>query len=110
MKLIRTAEEYNIREYQLSNGSRLIYQYNNDNPGKVFFKALTPGGLRSVPDDDYHALRIAVSLTDETGFGRYPLSALQAVFNKSPVVMSTLLDEHQQGFSGWAETDNLEKF
>lgn len=109
VKLIRTAEEYNIREYQLSNGSRLIYQYNNDNPGKVFFKALTPGGLRSVPDDDYHALRIAVSLTDETGFGRYPLSALQAVFNKSPVVMSTLLDEHQQGFSGWAETDNLEK-
>ncbi|KJF78894.1 hypothetical protein UA45_03130 [Morganella morganii] len=83
VKLIRTVEEYNIREYQLSNGSRLIYQYNNDNPGKVFFKALTPGGLRSVPDDDYHALRIAVSLTDETGFGRYPLSALQAVFNKA---------------------------
>ncbi|WP_174213417.1 pitrilysin family protein [Aliivibrio sp. EL58] len=101
--------EYNLTEYRLSNGSKLIYRYSDNNPGQVHFKALTSGGLRSVPKSDYHALRIATSLVDETGVGDVPQADIQTIFRGNPVVMSTMLDEHQQGYSGWAKTDSLDK-
>lgn len=98
-----------IIEYQLSNGSKLVYYYNAKDKGKVFFKALTSGGLRSIPYKDFHLLRVAASLVDETGFGKLSLSDVKNLFNHSPIVMSTLLDDFYQGYSGWAEIDNLEK-
>ncbi|NAW68057.1 insulinase family protein [Vibrio sp. V27_P1S3P104] len=101
--------EHQLTEYRLSNGSKLIYRYSDSNPGQVHFKALTSGGLRSVPREDYHVLRTAVSLVDETGIGEVSLPELQSIFRGNPVVMSTILDDYQQGFSGWAKTDNVDK-
>ncbi|WFQ80775.1 insulinase family protein [Xenorhabdus sp. SF857] len=108
LKILHKWDKYNITEYRLSNGSKLVYQYDDTNPGKVFFKALTQGGLRSVPTEDYHVLRIAANLVDETGFGSIPVDDLRNLFNQSPIVMATLIDDFQQGFSGWAESENVE--
>ncbi|GMM87415.1 insulinase family protein [Vibrio fortis] len=101
--------EHRITEYRLSNGSKLVYRYSNSNPGQVHFKALTEGGLRSIPQSDYQALRTAVSLVDDTGVGEVPQADIQTIFRGNPVVMSTLVGDYQQGFSGWAKTDSFEK-
>lgn len=101
--------KYRLTEYRLSNGSKLIYRYSDSNPGQVHFKALTKGGLRSIPAEDYHKLRMATYLVDETGVGELPLQDLQTIFRGNPVVMSTLMGNYQQGFSGWAKTDSLSK-
>lgn len=101
--------EHRITEYRLSNGSKLVYRYSDSNPGQVHFKALTEGGLRSIPKSDYQALRTAVSLVDDTGVGEVPQADIQTIFRGNPVVMSTLVGDYQQGFSGWAKTDSFEK-
>ena len=101
--------QHKLTEYRLSNGSKLVYRYSDSNPGQVHFKALTSGGVRSVPASDYHLLRTAVSLVDDTGIGPVSQSDIQTIFRGNPVVMSTILDEYQQGFSGWAKTDSFEK-
>lgn len=101
--------EHRITEYRLSNGSKLVYRYSDSNPGQVHFKALTEGGLRSIPQSDYQALRTAVSLVDDTGVGEVPQADIQTIFRGNPVVMSTLVGDYQQGFSGWAKTDSFEK-
>lgn len=101
--------QHKLTEYRLSNGSKLVYRYSDSNPGQVHFKALTSGGVRSVPASDYHLLRTAVSLVDDTGIGQVSQSDIQTIFRGNPVVMSTILDEYQQGFSGWAKTDSFEK-
>jgi len=101
--------KHKLTEYRLSNGSKLIYRYSDSNPGQVHFKALTEGGLRSVDSADYHPLRIAANLVDETGVGIVPQSDIQTIFRGNPVVMSTIMDDYQQGFSGWAKSDSLAK-
>lgn len=109
VKLEKVWAKHKLTEYRLSNGSKLIYRYSNSNPGQVHFKALTSGGLRSVERSDYHTLRIASNLVDETGVGIVPQRDIQTIFRGNPVVMSTIMDDYQQGFSGWAKTDSLEK-
>ena len=101
--------EHRIAEYRLSNGSKLVYRYSDSNPGQVHFKALTEGGLRSIPQSDYEALRTAVSLVDDTGVGEVSQADIQTIFRGNPVVMTTLVGDYQQGFSGWAKTDSFEK-
>ncbi len=101
--------EHRITEYRLSNGSKLVYRYSDSNPGQVHFKALTEGGLRSVPQQDYQALKTAISLVDDTGVGIVPQADIQTIFRGNPVVMSTLVGDYQQGFSGWAKTDSFER-
>ena len=101
--------EHRIAEYRLSNGSKLVYRYSDSNPGQVHFKALTEGGLRSIPQSDYEALRTAVSLVDDTGVGEVSQAEIQTIFRGNPVVMTTLVGDYQQGFSGWAKTDSFEK-
>ncbi len=101
--------EHRITEYRLSNGSKLVYRYSDSNPGQVHFKALTEGGLRSIPQNDYEALRTAVSLVDDTGVGEVSQADIQTIFRGNPVVMTTLVGDYQQGFSGWAKTDSFEK-
>lgn len=109
VKQERKWAEHRITEYRLSNGSKLVYRYSDSNPGQVHFKALTAGGTRSIPQQDYHALKTAVSLVDDTGVGVVPQADIQTIFRGNPVVMSTLVDEYQQGFSGWAKTESFEK-
>lgn len=101
--------EHRITEYRLSNGSKLVYRYSDSNPGQVHFKALTKGGLRSIPQQDYQSLRTAVSLVDDTGVGVISQADIQTIFRGNPVVMSTLVGDYQQGFSGWAKTESFEK-
>lgn len=101
--------KHKLVEYRLSNGSKLVYRYSDNNPGQVHFKALTQGGLRSVPADQYHMLRMATSLVDETGIGGVPQQDIQTIFRGNPVVMSTIMDDYQQGYSGWSKTENFEK-
>lgn len=101
--------EHRITEYRLSNGSKLVYRHSDSNPGQVHFKALTEGGLRSIPQADYQALRTAVSLVDDTGVGEVSQADIQTIFRGNPVVMSSLVGDYQQGFSGWAKTDSFEK-
>lgn len=69
-----------IYEFRLSNGSKLIYHYSDKTPNQVHFRAVTQGGLRSIPDKDYHLLRAAVSVVDETGVGELSLSAVNQIF------------------------------
>ena len=39
-----------IYEFRLSNGSKLIYHYSDKTPNQVHFRAVTQGGLRSIPN------------------------------------------------------------
>jgi len=98
----------NITEFTLHNGSRLIYHYSDKQPGQVYFKALTDGGLRSVAQADYHRLRAAVSMVDETGIGTLSQEQMQHLFTQKQLVFSTLLNDDYQGFVGVGKTDALE--
>jgi zinc protease len=100
-------KNYNITEYRLSNGSKLIYQYNDIEANKIYFRALTKGGLRSISKDKYNQLRVATILVDDTGIGEVSQADLQNIFQGKPVAMSTILADYQQGYSGWADKDNL---
>ena len=41
--------------------------------------------------------------------GIVPQADIQTIFRGNPVVMSTLVGDYQQGFSGWAKTDSFER-
>ncbi len=100
-------ESHNITEYRLSNGSKLVYQFNNTEPNKIYFRALTKGGLRSIPKDEYNQLRVATILVDDTGIGEISRTDLQHIFQGKSITISTVLADYQQGYSGWANKDNL---
>lgn len=98
----------NITEFNLQNGSRLIYHYSDKQPGQVYFKALTAGGLRSIARENYHLLRAAVSMVDETGIGTLSQQQINRLFAQNPLVFSTLLNDDYQGFAGVGKTADLE--
>ncbi|NBI43078.1 insulinase family protein [[Haemophilus] felis] len=97
-----------ITEYQLSNGSRLIYHYSDKTPNQVSFKALSRGGLRAVARENYHLLRNAVSVVDDSGVGPLSLEDIQHIFAKNPIAFTTLLDDYKQGFAAVGKNHQLE--
>ncbi|CWX04498.1 TPA: insulinase family protein [Haemophilus influenzae] len=97
-----------IYEFRLSNGSKLIYHYSDKTPNQVHFRAVTQGGLRSIPDKDYHLLRAAVNVVDETGVGELSLSAVNQIFSRDPLVIATVIDDDKQGFTGVSKPKDLE--
>ncbi|PJG84521.1 M16 family metallopeptidase [Conservatibacter flavescens] len=101
-------EKEKVTEFTLSNGSRLIYMYSDKQPAQIYFKALTSGGIRTIPPQDYHQLRSAVSVLDQSGVGIYSQMQLNKMFGDSPLGISTVLDEYSQGFIGVSKAENLE--
>ncbi|TDQ59438.1 zinc protease [Mesocricetibacter intestinalis] len=98
-----------IYQFTLSNGSRLIYHYSDKSPQQVYFKALTQGGVRSVPPQDFHQLRSAAKVIDESGIGGLSPQALERLFSKNPLGLSTVLEDYYQGFIGSGKTENFEQ-
>ncbi|OOF67588.1 M16 family metallopeptidase [Rodentibacter caecimuris] len=101
-------EKGNITEYQLSNGSRLIYHYTDKTPNQVHFKAMTKGGLRSVSKEKYHWLRSAVTLVDDSGIGVISQPQLVQLFGENPLVLATVIDDERQGFTAAGKAQSLE--
>ncbi|SSY82183.1 protease3 [Aggregatibacter actinomycetemcomitans] len=96
-----------IDEFRLSNGAKLIYHYSNKTPNQVHFRAVTSGGLRSVPNQDYHLLRTAITLVDDTGTGELTQADVNNLFGQSPLVLATVIDDDKQGFTGVAKPQDL---
>lgn len=101
-------QQGDIREFRLSNGSKLIYYYTDKSPNQVYFKALTPGGLRSVPANQYHLLRAAVNVVDDSGAGELSQQQVQTLLGQRQIVLSTFIDDYYQGFTGVAKTPDVE--
>ncbi|UAX43057.1 M16 family metallopeptidase [Pasteurella canis] len=97
-----------ITEYQLENGSKLIYHYSDKTPNQVYFKAITNGGLRSVSSKDYHLFKTAVTLTDDSGVGNLTLSDINQLFSQSPIALATIVDDYKQGFTAVGKTEQLD--
>ncbi|MFQ1022616.1 M16 family metallopeptidase [Avibacterium paragallinarum] len=108
IKKIKYWKKGDITEYQLSNGSKLIYHYSDKMPNQVYFKAITQGGLRTVSPNDYHLFKTAVTLTDDSGINVLTLSQINQLFSQSPIAFATILDDYKQGFTAVGKTDQLE--
>ncbi|MDY0652918.1 insulinase family protein [Pasteurella multocida] len=96
-----------ITEYQLSNGSKLIYHYSDKTPNQVYFKAVTAGGLRSVAPSDYHRFKSAVTLTDDSGIGPLSLSEINDLFRQHPIALATVVDDYKQGFTAVGKPEQM---
>lgn len=101
-------EQGDIYEFQLSNGSKLIYLYSDKTPKQVYFKAMTEGGTRSVPEHDFHLLTSAAKVVDESGVGEITQQDFFHLFRNTPLGLSTILDEYYQGFIGTSKTQDFE--
>ncbi|BFU60030.1 MULTISPECIES: M16 family metallopeptidase [Rodentibacter] len=101
-------DQGDIYEFQLGNGSKLIYLYSDKTPKQVYFKAMTAGGVRSVPEHDFHLLRSAAKVVDESGIGEISRQDFLHLFRKTPLGLSTVLDDYYQGFIGASKTDDFE--
>ncbi|OOF58775.1 M16 family metallopeptidase [Rodentibacter myodis] len=99
----------NIYEFQLGNGSKLIYVYSDKTPKQVYFKAMTTGGVRSIPTQDFHLLRSAAKVVDESGIGEISRQDFLHLFRNTPLGLSTVLDDYYQGFVGTSKTADFEK-
>ncbi|WP_299018377.1 pitrilysin family protein [uncultured Photobacterium sp.] len=97
-----------IKEYRLSNGSKLIYNYSDSTPNEVHFKMYTDGGLMSVPAEDYSKVKIAAEVVDEFGMGSLSRKELRTIMDGRPIAFTTILDDHQQGFSGWSRSSDID--
>ncbi|TCP95736.1 zinc protease [Cricetibacter osteomyelitidis] len=98
----------NVNEYRLSNGSKLIYHYSDKSPGQVYFKAVTSGGLRSVPNNQYHLLRSAIAVVDDTGIGSLPQAGVNQLFTQNPIAFTTVVDDTRQGFTAAGKVEDME--
>ncbi|MGF7452471.1 M16 family metallopeptidase [Pasteurella bettyae] len=101
-------QQGDITEYKLGNGNKLIYHYSDKTPNQVYLKTVTSGGLRSVPSSDYHLLRTAVTLVDDTGVGNLPLANVNELFNQNPIAFATIIDDNKQGFTLVGKSYQLE--
>ncbi|ELR66229.1 Putative zinc protease [Photobacterium marinum] len=100
--------ELGIKEYRLSNGSKLIYNYSDTTPNEVHFKMYTAGGLMSVPAEDYSKVKIAAEVIDEYGMGSLSRKELRTIMNGRPIAFTTILDDYEQGFSGWSRSNDID--
>ncbi|MGY0217023.1 M16 family metallopeptidase [Endozoicomonadaceae bacterium StTr2] len=100
--------ESGIKEFRLSNGSRLVYHFSDSKPGRVYFRAQTDGGRLNVPVEQYQFARIASTLVDESGVGGVRYKAIQQMIGGRILGLTTLFDENYQGVSGWSDRQDFE--
>ncbi|MDY4280743.1 MAG: insulinase family protein [[Pasteurella] mairii] len=101
-------QQGNIQEYRLQNGSKLVYYYSDKMPNQVYFKALTQGGLRSVPKEQFYLLKSAANLVDDSGIGTLAKPQLEQLVSYKQLMISTFLDDYYQGFTGIAKSQDME--
>lgn len=91
-------DELGIREVQLRNGITLIMRPTNEEGG-ILFSSFTPGGLASIPTDEYHKLEGAASYIDMGGIAKAPIRLGDYMYQNN-MSLAIAMENNWHGFMG----------
>lgn len=104
----REYPEVGVTELQLSNGLRVFLKPTELREDEILFSAYSPGGLALVPDDLVWAAKLAPSIAEESGLGRFDRSTLEKILSGRSVQLETGIGRVQESMSGRSRQDDIE--
>ncbi len=101
-------EEYDITEWVLSNGARVILKPTDFKEDEIVFQALSPGGTSLVSDEDFIPARTASQVISAGGVGEFSAINLQKKLTGKVVRVRPLISDMEEGLSGNASPKDIE--
>ncbi len=109
-KVVDTKEvkEYNITEWKLANGARVILKPTDFKNDEILFTATSYGGSSLLPDKDYMSAAYADEIINESGLGEYDANALEKYMSGKIANVSPYISDLTEGLSGSCAPKDLE--
>lgn len=91
-----------------ANGLTALLKPTELEANEVLFHLASRGGISLVEDDAYFAARLAPWIAGESGAGPFDFNSLHRLLTGKNLSLHPYLGEQEEGFQGWADTDDLE--
>ena len=104
----KKTEEYNITEWILANGVKIIVKPTDFKNDQILFSSYSWGGWSGYPDNKFLSAANADEIIEESGIGDYDANELEKKLSGKIVSCSPYISELQQGFSGSCSPTDLE--
>ncbi len=101
-------EEYDITEWRLSNGVRVILKPTDFKEDEVLFRALSPGGISLVRDEDFIPARTTTPVIAAGGLGKFNAIALRKKLTGKVASVRPFISDLEEGLSGSASPKDIE--
>ena len=93
-------DKYDFWEYELENGVKVIYKYNNYKKGNVNLFAYTKGGYSLVEDELLTNAKLSTNIISKSGTQEYTLKDIREINAGKEVSYRAYIKRYTQGFSG----------
>ena len=103
-----TRDPWDITEWELSNGVRVVLKPTSFKQDEVLFRATSPGGTSLAADSDYVAATTASQVIGAGGVGKFSAIDLRKVLSGKVARVSPTISALEEGLSGSASPKDLE--
>ncbi len=101
-------DAYDITEWRLSNGVKVVLKPTDFKEDEVLLSASSPGGSSLSSDEEYGAISGATAAVARGGVGEFNMIQLQKLLTGKVVRVSPYISGLEEGFSGSASPKDLE--
>ncbi|RME99729.1 MAG: insulinase family protein, partial [Bacteroidetes bacterium] len=107
-RLVATDTFVNITTYELANGIRLHLKPTDFKEDELLFRAISPGGLSLVSDEDYPSAAHAIQIGRASGLSDFPATTLTNLLADKQVNVGPYLGRYEEGLGGSSNQADLE--
>jgi zinc protease len=103
-----TKDPYEITEWELANGVKVVLKPTTNRQDEVVFRAMSPGGTSLASDADFIPASTAAMVVSAGGLGNFTPTELRKVLTGKVANVSPFISELEEGLSGNASPKDLE--
>jgi len=101
-------DKYDITEWKLSNGVRVILKPTDFKEDEIVFRAISPGGTSLASDEDFIPARMASQVISAGGVGEFSAIDLQKKLTGKVVGVRPIISDWDEGLMGSASPKDVE--
>ena len=101
-------DKYDITEWKLSNGARVILKPTDFKEDEIVFQALSPGGTSLASEEDFIPARTASQVISSGGVGEFSALDLQKKLTGKVVGVRPIISDWEEGLMGSASPKDVE--
>lgn len=104
----KLSEEFDITEWKLANGARVILKPTDFKEDEIVFQALSPGGTSLACDEDFIPARTASQVISSGGVGEFSVIDLRKKLTGKVVSVRPVISDWEEGLTGSASPKDME--
>lgn len=105
---VKHYDDMDVDELILSNGVRVVLKSTDFKNDEILFQAFSPGGFSLVADEDLLSAKLAATIMDYSGLGKFSLVDIQKMLAGKSVGSTPYINALHEGLKGSVSPEDME--